>query len=380
MPLTELHQTLTRLADAGDFSGVVLIDGPDGTLLERGYGLASYTWQVPATPDIRYDTASITKLFTAVAVLQQVEAGAITLDTPVVDYLGLTGTAISPAATVHHMLCHTSGIGDDADEEAGEDYEAIYADRPNYSVRHTADLLEGFRDKPANFAPGEGCRYCNASYVLLGLVVERASGQAYRDYVAEHVFGPAGMTDSGFFAMDRVVPRVAEAVEPVDGDDEGGSAQGAVLRRNIYAYPPIGSPDGGAHVTARDLLTFHRALLAGRLLRPETVALMTGQRARHTDADGDVHWMGYGWESDTDDSGALRSYWKDGINVGASGAIRHYPGSGFTVVVLSNLTDGAWEPLSLLDTLVDELTADGAPAHEPVGGAQDAAVAGPASR
>ncbi len=365
MPLTGLHQTLTRLAGDGDFSGVVLIDRPEGTLLERGYGLASYTWQVPAAPDIRYDTASITKLFTAVAVLQQVEAGAITLDTSVIDYLGLTGTTISPAATVHHLLCHTSGIGDDADEEAGEDYEAIYAERPNYSVRRTADLLEGFRDKPVNFTPGEACRYCNASYVLLGLVVEQATGRTYRDYVAEHVFGPAGMTDSGFFAMDRVVPRAAEGVEPVSGDGkgrpaegDGGPADGAGIawRRNIYSYPPIGSPDGGAHVTARDLLTFHQALLAGRLLRPETVALMTGQRARHTDEDGDVHWMGYGWESDTDESGALRSYWKDGINVGASGAIRHYPGAGITTVVLSNLTDGAWEPLSLLDGAVEQLT------------------------
>lgn len=348
MNIDTLNTQLTDLAAAGEFSGVVRIDGPDGTLLEAGYGMASHTWQVPATPETRFDTASITKLFTAVAVLQQVEQGAFTLDTSVVDHLGLEGTAISPQATVHHMLSHTSGIGDDADEEAGEDYEAVYADRPSYSVRRTADLLVGFQDKPANFAPGAGCRYCNASYVLLGLMVEKASGQPYRDYVVEKVFGPAGMERSGFFAMDRVVPQVAEGVEPVDEVPE--------LRRNIYSYPPVGSPDGGAHVTAGDLVAFHRALLDGRLLSVESVRAMLGQQAEHVDEDGDAHWMGYGWESGApDDSGEVRSYWKDGVNVGASGVIRHYPRHGVTVVVLSNLTDGAWEPMSLADDLVDQL-------------------------
>ena len=343
MDIDDLHARLTQLAESGDFSGVVRIDAPTGTALEAGYGMASPTWAVPATPATRFDTASITKLFTAVAVLQQIEQGAFDLQTGAVDLLGLTGTTISPRATVHHLLSHTSGIGDDADEEAGEDYEAIYADRPNYAVRETRDLLQGFVDKPAVFAPGEGCRYCNVSYVLLGLMVERTSGLSYRDYVREHVLAPAGMTRSGFFAMDHVVPDVAEGVEPLP---DGG------LRRSIYSYPPIGSPDGGAHVTAADLVTFHRALLDGRLLTAESVALMLHQHAEHRDDDGDVHWMGYGWESDRDEHGALRSYWKDGVNVGASGALRHYVGPEVTVAVLSNLTDGAWEPLSLIDALV----------------------------
>ena len=347
MIIDDLHRRLTALADAGEFSGVVRIDGPAGTLLERGYGLASPTWGVAATPDVRFDTASITKLFTAVAVLQQVERGAFTLDTSVVEYLGLCGTTISPAATVHHMLSHTSGIGDDADEEAEEEYEDLFVDRPNYSVRQTPDLLIGFREKPAMFAPGDGCRYCNASYVLLGLMVEQAGGRPYREYVLEEVFAPAGMDSSGFFAMDRVTPRVAEGVEPLPG--------GAGLRRNIYSSPPIGSPDGGAHVTAGDLIAFHRALLDGTLLGAELVAAMIGQQAEHVDEDGDVHWMGYGWESELDGSGTVRSYWKDGVNVGTSGAIRHYPARGVTVVVLSNLTDGAWEPLGLTNALADHL-------------------------
>lgn len=344
MDLDGISDELRTLAERQKFSGVVRIDGPAGTELAEGFGLASYTWAVPATAEIRYDTASITKLFTAVAVLQQVEAGAFDLDTRVVDYLALAGTAISPQATVHHMLSHTSGIADDADEEAGEDYEALFADRPNYRVRQAVDLLPGFVDRPGNFPPGSGCRYCNVSYVLLGMMVEKATGTAYRDYVAERVFGPAGMSRAGFFEMDRVVPDVAEGVDPIfEGDQLVG------WRRDIYSHPPVGTPDAGAHVTAGDLIAFHSALRAGRLMSAGSVQAMLGQHGRHCDMADGVHWTGYGFESETDSGGRVRSYWKEGINVGVSAMLRHYVDPDVTVVVLSNRLDGAWEPVRMID-------------------------------
>ncbi len=345
MDLTDVDGALSRLAERQQFSGAVLVRCGGEVLLDRGYGLASHTWGVPATSDTRFDTASITKLFTAVAVLQQVRAGAFALTTAAVDYLGLEGTTISSGATVHHLLSHTSGIGDDADEEAGESYEALFRDRPSYSVRDAADLLPGFAQKPANFAPGEGCRYCNAGYVLLGMMVERATGTAYRDYVRQHILTPAGMTRSGFFAMDRVEADVAEGVEPVrDGDTIVG------WRRNIYSYPPIGTPDGGAHCTVGDLVRFHDALLDGSLLERRDVDLMLAPHGlQETRDDGVEHWVGYGFEFERNPDGSTRSWWKEGINVGASGILRHYPASGTTLAVLSNLEDGAWGPISLLD-------------------------------
>ena len=108
------------------------------------------------TLDTRFDTASITKLFTAVATLQQVDAGAFGLDTSAVGYLGLEGTAISPDVTVRHLLTHTSGIGDDADEEAGESYEAVWQTRPNYSVLETADFLPQFVHRAAELRARRG--------------------------------------------------------------------------------------------------------------------------------------------------------------------------------------------------------------------------------
>ena len=128
----------------------------------------------------------------------------------------------------------------------------MFVDKPNYSEIETADHLPDFAFKPPNFAPGEGCRYCNCGFILLGLMIEKATGTTYRDYVRSQVFAPAGMTRSGFFRMDEVVSGVAEPCEPVR--DEAGAITG--WKRNIYSYPPIGSPDGGAHVTAGDLVKF----------------------------------------------------------------------------------------------------------------------------
>ncbi|HEV2741844.1 MAG TPA: serine hydrolase domain-containing protein, partial [Rubrobacter sp.] len=192
------------------FSGTVLITQGATRLYARAYGYASRPWRVPNTLDTRFDTASVTKLFTAIATLQLIDRGLLAFDTPVVERLGLQGTTLSKEVNVLHLLTHTSGIGDDADEEAGERYEDLWKTKPNYSVVETRDFLPQFANKPANFPPGQGCRYCNCGYVLLGLLIESISGMRYRDYIRSHVFAPAGMTASGFFRMDRVNHNVAE--------------------------------------------------------------------------------------------------------------------------------------------------------------------------
>ena len=253
--LAGFQAILTRLAADAGFSGAVMVNHGDELLFAASYGYANRAWRVPCTLDTRFDTASVTKLFTAVAALQLVERGAFGLDTSVVEYLELKGTTISNAVTPYHLLTHTSGIADDADEEAGERYEDLWVSQPNYSVTQAADHLPHFATKPANFPPGEGCRYCNVGYVLLGLMIERATGSPYRDHVCTSVFGPAGMQRAGFFRMDVVEPDVAEGIEPIR-DSEGGIVG---WRRNIYSFPPIGTPDSGAYVTVADLVAFHRA-------------------------------------------------------------------------------------------------------------------------
>lgn len=346
--MTELTPYLQALEALDKFSGVVLITQSDTQLFASAYGYASRAWKVKNTLAMRFDTASVTKLFTAVATLQLIDQQKLNFDTGVIDFLGLEGTAISRAVTVYHLLTHTSGIADDADEEAGESYEEVWKTRPNYSVMETIDFLPQFAYKPANFPPGQGCRYCNCGYVLLGLLVEKASGMNYRDYVRQHIFAQAGMTQSAFLDKTLVQENVAEGCDPIQ--DESGAIIG--WKKNIYAFPPIGSPDGGAYVTAGDLDRFLRAVKRGALLSPAlTTAFFTPQVYYRTGKKWIVHY-GYGLVFYSDQAGQMVSYHKEGINTGVSAIIRHFPAQDINVVILSTLSEGVWEPMGEIHDLI----------------------------
>ena len=280
--------------------------------------------------------------------LQLIDQRRLDLDTPTVDVVELTGSAISSAVTVRHLLTHTSGIADDADEEAGEDYATLWVDRPCYAVIETGDFLPQFAHKPALFPPGEGCRYCNVGYVLVGLAIEAVTGTSYRDYVREAVFGRAGMAASGFFDRREAVPDVAEGWEPVL--DAAGNRTG--WKQNIFSYPPIGSPDGGAQVTADDLVGFAQAVRAGRLLSVELTEQFLTPHVLHHQRDDWAVWYGFGLEFVIDRAGAVRNTYKDGGNAGVSGVVRYYPAQDLDVVVLSNSERGAWPAMDEIHRLV----------------------------
>lgn len=349
--INELATYFQTLEAQDQFSGVALITQGDTELFAGAYGYASRPWQVKNTLGTRFDTASITKLFTAVATLQLIDQGQLSFDTSAIDYLGLAGTAIAKEVTVYHLLTHTSGIADDADEEAGESYEAVWANKPNYAVTETIDFLPQFAYKPANFPPGQGCRYCNCGYVLLGLLIEKVTGLNYRDYVRQHIFAPAGMTQSDFLHKMQVHENVAEGCDPLL--DEAGQIIG--WKKNIYAFPPIGSPDGGAYVTAGDLTRFLHAVQQGRLLSPAlTTAFLTPQVDYRAGKLGQVYY-GYGLVFYLDDAGQVISYHKEGINVGVSGMMRHFPAQNITVVLLSTLSEGVWAPMGQIHELIVEM-------------------------
>jgi CubicO group peptidase (beta-lactamase class C family) len=343
-----LERYFQQCAQRDAFSGVALITQGSAQLFAGAYGYASRSWKIPNTLTTRFDTASITKLFTAVATLQLIERGCFTFDTPIVEWLGLRETTIAPTVTVYHLLTHTSGIADDADEESGEDYADLWKTKPNYTVAETADFLPQFAHKPPNFPPGQGCRYCNCGYVLLGLLIEQASGLSYRDYVRQQIFTPTGMLHSDFYRMDVVNDAVAEGCDPLR-DEQGGIV---AWKKNIYSYPPIGSPDGGAHVTAGDLDRFLRQLKAGALLSaPSVQAFFTPQVLHHVSEE----WRqmyGYGPQLAMGEGGNVLFAEKEGINTGVSAVIRHYPEQDVNVVLLANMQQGVWEPLKAIHHLL----------------------------
>ncbi|WP_150460476.1 serine hydrolase domain-containing protein [Nesterenkonia ebinurensis] len=354
---TPALERIGQLAAEDSFSGVVFIRQGAHLVADQAYGLATRRWSVPVQTSTRFDIASITKLFTSVAVLQLVDAGSLTLDERIHSRVDLTGTRIPEDVTLHHLLNHTSGIADDADEEAGESYEALWADRPTYSVTETKGFLPQFVHKEPVFPAGTDCRYNNAGYILLGLALENLTGRSYHDVIRQEVFARAGMVSSDFFNMRQAVPDVAEGWDPVTDD---GKITG--WRQNIFSYPPIGSPADGAHATAGDLVRFLDAVESGRLLSEESTARFLSSQALHhktkeSESPTSTHELhhAYGLEIEYDAAARVRSYYKDGINTGASGILRKYPRLDLTVVVLSTSEDGAWEPIDLIDQAAAEL-------------------------
>lgn len=322
------------LAD-NEFSGVVLVRRDSGTLYEAATGLATRRWDVANTLDTRFDCAGITKLFTSVAVLQQVSKGNLDLEASIHHYVDLSGSTIAPEVTLLHLLTHTSGIADDVDEEEDESYADLYATVPSYNLMEAADYLPLFSSKPPVAPPGIGTLYGNAGYVLAGLAIERVTGIPYRQYVFDEVLTRAAMRDSGFYDKREAAPRIAEGWELVDG----------AWRSTLFDSPPIGSPDTGAHVTASDLVLFLEAVRDGSLLDKEYTDEFLTPQVEHDP----VTWYGFGLEFDLNDDGSVRSYYKDGVGAGASGIVRHYVEERIDIAVLSNSEEGAWPVIRELD-------------------------------
>ncbi len=182
----------------------------------------------------------------------------------------------------------------------------------------------------------------------LGLIVEKITGMTYRDYVREHIFARTGMDGSGFYHMDRAEPNIAAGYDPIY--DEQNRLAG--WKKNIYSYPPVGSPDGGAHVTARDLDRFLRAVHAGELLSPElTRAFLTPQLLYRDKVDWSMQY-GHGLWFYVDRDDRVVCYQKEGINAGASGMVRYFPDWDINVCILSNMETGAWKPIWKIHNLI----------------------------
>ena len=256
---------------------------------------------------------------------------------------------LDPGVTLFHLLGHTSGVGDYADEYDGPPYEAIWETVPPGAIRGPRDLIGRFRDLPRTADPGVAARYNNGAYVLAGLALEEVTGRSFPDLVRHEVFEPLGMDASGFWAFDGLEPDLAVGYQPPDPDAAPGSTA-AGWRTNIYAQPAIGLPDGGAMATAPDLV---RALdvLVGRgpagFLREETLRQMIGPHAVSP-----VEGAGYGLGVVHGGDGPTARIGHSGEDPGFSCRAWVYRTSGERVVVQSNVTEGAWQPFRRLEELL----------------------------
>lgn len=258
-----LDAYVQALAQEGLFAGAVLVaetagaaEGELGQIrFERAYGLANRAFSVPNRVETRFDVGSITKDITRVAIAQLIVAGQLTPKTKLGDVLpDYPNARARETITVEHLFQHASGLPDYFDQD--------YFDTPMRLLRTNADYIAIWGPKPLLFAPGTDRRYSNFGFSVLGAIIEKISGMAYPDYVAKHVFAPAGMARSGFFATDQPAPDVAVGYTRRDWQGEETDA----LWRNTFLEPAVGGPWGKSYSPARDLFRFWQALCGGKLV------------------------------------------------------------------------------------------------------------------
>lgn len=283
IPERELLQRLTTsldsLAKAGRFSGVVVL-GKGGTpVFQMAYGMADREERRANNLETAFNLGSINKAFTQIAILQLQAAGKLNLDSTLARYWPeYPNQEIARKVTIRQLMRHASGIG-------GDIFAAPSGGRRS-DIRKLQNYLPLFVNVPLQFEPGTRTAYSNAGYLVLGLLIERLSGESYYTYVLDHIFEPAGMTRTGSFAVDSLPPNTA--IGYTRGDED--ALVDAPVHRNTSELPGRGSSAGGGYSTAQDLLKFLKALREDRIASglPAGLGIAGGAAGMNAVLEGDL--------------------------------------------------------------------------------------------
>lgn len=289
----------------------LLVEHRGRRIVARGYGLADVENNVPAELETVYQIASLTKQFTAAAILQLVEQGKLQLDddvTKLVPELHIRGGTV----TVHNLLSHTSGLVEyNRDETIPEWGTAITHKR----------VLELIGDRELEFKPGEKFQYRNSGYYLLGMIVERVSGMSYADYVRVNMFQPLGMRSTSQCTHREVIAKRAHGYTTDDG-----KLHNPRLLDMSWTFAV-----GSLCSTAPDLLLWDHALRSGRVVSPDAYKKMITPVKL---ADGTLTDYGYGLGMSVHDGHPVIRH--GGGTVGFTTYLTHYPQDDLTIVLLTN--------------------------------------------
>lgn len=309
----KLDKLMSTYAEYGKFNGSVLVAEKGKVIYKKGFGLANIEWDVPNQPDTKFRLGSITKQFTAMAIMQLVEKGKLKLDVPISTYLPDYPKKNGDIITIHHLLTHSSGIPD-------------LPSFPNFDKNNSrnayspAELVKLFADSTLQFKPGEKFAYSNSGYMLLGYIIEKVTGKSYEQVLQENIFTPLKMNNTGY--IDMSVPYAA----------------------------------GALYSTVEDLYLWDQALYTHKLLQKENMDLLF---TKHISSGGNYHY-GYGWGL-----GALNlGNTSESIEtVGHSGAINGFitqltriPSDKSFIVLLNNT--GSAAPLGEMVTSVTAILYD----------------------
>jgi len=264
----EVDGYIQPFIEAGGFSGALLMARGGKMLLAKGFGMANYELDVPNTPQTRFQIASISKTFTAAAILLLEERGKLKLADPLTRFW--PGYPNGDKITVHHLLAHTSGIPN-------------VNDFPDYDAKskfpHTLeDIISWFKDMPLGFAPGEKYAYSNSNYNLLAFIIEKASGQKYEEFLKKTIFEPLGMNDTGDGGHPEIIlENRASGYSPAGA---GGIENAPVINWSTKRG------NGSLFSTVEDLYKWDRALYGEKIIKKDSLEKLFKE---HTPG------VGYGW-------------------------------------------------------------------------------------
>ena len=318
---TKADDYLTAVAKSGRLSGSVLIAKDGKVLLRKGYGEANYELDVPNTPATIFRIGSITKIFTALSVLQLDDQKKLSVSDPAVKYIPELPESWK-SITIHQLLTHTSGIPD-------------YAVSPAYAKiedpQRVEAALKEFGDKPLLNAPGASFRYSNAGYILLGRIIEKVSGMKYEEYVSRNILVPAGMMHSGYDHYQNLLKNRAH----------GYIYRGEGLVNSKNQEMEWAHSAGALYSTVDDLYLFDRALKSGKLFSASIVAKAFTPYT-HFNAPPPFTFdaeYGYGWMigKDFDHPYLGHGGWVDGF----VSQFTRYPQDDAVIILLTNIESTA---------------------------------------
>lgn len=317
----ELEAFVKKLAEADVFSGSVLL-AKDGKVFYKGaFGMANKDFNAPNKIDTKFNLGSMNKMFTAVAIAQLVEKGKISYDDPLSKFVpDFPNPDAAKKIRIKHLLTHTAGLGGYFSER----YQKLSRDQ----IRTVDDMMKLAREdeKDIAFEPGSRWRYSNTGIMVLGKVIEIASGQSYFDYVRENIYKPAGMTNTDCYELDKVNTNLAV------GYDKRFTDEGVEWANNVFMHVMRGGPHGGGYSTVEDLLKFDQALRTGKLISNDTFKLLTSPKP---DLNSPQYGFGFSVQPERNIAG------HGGGFPGISSNLEMHLGSGWTAVVMSNYSRGS---------------------------------------
>ena len=316
--LKMLDERMKSLDSRGIFSGTLLFAKDDKVLFRHASGEASKRFHVANNIDTKFNLGSMNKMLTSTAVMMLVEQKKLSLEDTLDKFLDdswLPGDVTSKIS-IHHLLTHTSGLGSYFNETYNQSSRLLFRELDDYKPL--------IKDDRPSFTPGERFSYSNTGMFILGVVIEKVTGENYFDFIRKNIAEKAGMVDTDCYEMDFPVENLA-----IGYSRDRGSPYG--WQNNLYKHVVKGGPAGGGFSTVTDLFRFARALVSGKLISKASLEKMWTDHAS----------AGYGY-------GFTISEGPEGKTVGHSGGfsginsnLEIFLDRGYTAAVMSNYDMGA---------------------------------------